>query len=192
MYLPYARKGQRIPLYFNFIKEVGDDMAQKMKEAEVPWDTSGYLPVPVWREHHPLHNMPAEYDLYAFAFKECQSNFSESTTIPWIEEVIGCQPLHLGVMINSKTARKKGIKTGDILKLESPFGEISGRATVCEEVHPECVAISNTISRWSQHPVGKQKVSTHFNKLLPADVKWTDSMSGHLETSTKVKLSIIS
>lgn len=192
MYLLYAQRGQRIPLYFNFIKETGDDMAAKMKEAEIPWDTSCYLPVPIWRDHHPLHNMAPEYDLYAFAFKEAQSNFSESTTIPWIEEIVSCQPIHLGVMINSKTAQKKGIKTGDILKLESPFGEITGRASVCEEVHPECIAISNTISRWSQHPVGKKKMSTHFNKLLPADVKWTDGMTGHLETSTKVKLSIIS
>ena len=192
MYHPWASKGLRIPLYFNFIKEVGDDMSAKMKEAGIGWDTSGYLPVPVWRDSHPLHNLPPEYDLYAFAFKECQTNFSESTTIPWIDEAISNMPIHLGVMINTKTANRKGIKTGDILKIESPFGEVTGRASVCEEVHPECIAISNGISRWSQHPVGKKKVSTHFNKLLPADVKWTDSMSGHLETSTKVKLSVIS
>lgn len=192
MYLPFATKGLRIPLYFNFMKETGDGLAQKMKDGGIEWDTSSYLPVPVWRDHHPLHNMPPEYDLYAFAFKECQTNFSESTTIPWIDEAISCMPIHLGVMINSKTAKKKGIKTGDILKLESPFGEVTGRASVCEEVHPDCLALSNGISRWSQHPVGKRKVTTHFNKLLPADVKWTDGMTGHLETSTKVKISIIS
>jgi len=174
------------------MKETGDDLAQKMKDGGIEWDTSSYLPVPIWRDHHPLHNMPPEYDLYAFAFKECQTNFSESTTIPWIDEAISCMPIHLGVMINSKTAKKKGIKTGDILKLESPFGEVTGRASVCEEVHPDCLALSNGMSRWSQHPVGKRKVTTHFNRLLPADVKWTDGMTGHLETSTKVKISIIS
>jgi anaerobic selenocysteine-containing dehydrogenase len=192
MYMPAAKKGLRIPVYFNFVKEVGEDLDKKMKDAGRDWDTSSYLPVPVWRDSHPLHNVDPEFDLYAFAFKEAQSNFSESTTLPWIEEVISCQPIHLGVMVNSKTAREKNINTGDILKIESPFGEVKGLARVTEEVHPECIAISNTVSRWSQHPVGKKKINTHFNQLLPADVKWTDGMTGHLETSTRVKLSVIS
>lgn len=191
LYMSAAQKGLRIPIYFNFIKEVGEDLDKKMKAAGREWDTSSYLPVPVWRDNHPLHNVDPEYDMYAFAFKEAQSNFSESTTMPWIEEVISCQPIHLGVMINGKTAQAKSIKTGDVLKIESPFGEVKGIARVTEEVHPECIAISNTISRWSRHPVGKQKITTHFNQLLPADVKWTDGMTGHLETATRVKLSVI-
>jgi hypothetical protein len=93
-------------------------------------------------------------------------------------------------MVNSKTAAEDQDRRHPQDRV--PFGEVTGRARVTEEVHPECIAVSNTISRWSQHPVGKRKINTHFNKLLPADVKWTDGMTGHLETTTRVKLSVIS
>lgn len=188
MYLPW--KGHRIPLYFNFFKEVGDDLKKKTEEAGLDWDTSSYLPIPVWRDTHPLHNLPGEYDLYAFAFKETLLNFSESTTIPWINEAMNNIPIHMGVLINTKTAKAKGIKNGDRIRVQSPFGEVIGKASVIEEIHPQVIGMSNGISRWANHPVEK-KTNTHFNRLLPADVKWTDGMTGHLETSTKVKITKI-
>jgi anaerobic selenocysteine-containing dehydrogenase len=141
----------------------------------------------VWRDSHPLHNIAPEFDLYAFAFKETLLNFSESNSIPWINEAMENIPMHMGVMINTKTAKAKGIKNGDSIKITSPFGEVTGRASVVEEIHPGCIAMSNGISRWSNHPIPK-KSNTHFNRLLPGEVKWTCGMSGHLETSTKVKI----
>ncbi len=185
MYMPW--QGLRIPVYFNFFLEVGNDLQAKMKDVGREWDTSSYQAVPVWRDSHPLHNLPAEYDLYAFAFKETLLNFSESTTVPWINEAMNNIPTHMGALINSKTAADKGIKSGDMLRIQSPFGELTARASVVEEIHPGVVALSNGISRWANHPVGK-KHNSHFNRLLPADVKWTDGMTGHLETSTKVKI----
>ena len=189
MYLPYH--GNRIPLYFNFFKDTGDDLQVKMKAAGRKWDTSMYLPVPIWRDSHPLHNIAPEFDLYAFAFKETLLNFSESNSIPWINEVVENIPMHMGVMINTKTAKAKGIKNGDIIRITSPFGEVTGRASVLEEIHPGCIAMSNGISSWSNHPIPKKKRNTHFNRLLPADLKWTCGMTGHLETSTKVKITKI-
>ena len=188
MYLPW--KGLRIPLYFNFFKEVGDDLKQKTEAAGLDWDTSSYLPIPVWRDSHPLHNIAPEYDLYAFAFKETLLNFSESTTIPWINEAMNNIPIHMGVIINTKTAKAKGINNGDRIRVQSPFGEVIGKASVIEEIHPQVIGMSNGISRWTNHPID-QKTNTHFNRLLPADVKWTDGMTGHLETSTKVKITKI-
>ncbi|MHB1405959.1 MAG: molybdopterin-dependent oxidoreductase, partial [Desulfitobacteriaceae bacterium] len=179
MYLPW--KGLRIPLYFNFFKEVGDDLKQKTEAAGLDWDTSSYLPIPVWRDSHPLHNIAPEYDLYAFAFKETLLNFSESTTIPWINEAMNNIPIHMGVIINTKTAKAKGINNGDRIRVQSPFGEVIGKASVIEEIHPQVIGMSNGISRWTNHPIDK-KTNTHFNRLLPADVKWTDGMTGHLET----------
>ena len=99
--------------------------------------------------------------------------------------------MHMGVMINTKTAKAKGIKNGDSIRITSPFGEVTGRASVLEEIHPGCVAMSNGISSWSNHPIPKVKRQTHFNRLLPADLKWTCGMTGHLETSTKVKITKI-
>lgn len=89
-----------------------------------------------------------------------------------------------GGVLYTKTARAKGIKNGDRIRVQSPFGEVIGKASVIEEIHPQVIGMSNGISRWANHPVEK-KTNTHFNRLLPADVKWTDGMTGHLETSTQ-------
>ncbi len=184
-------EGLRIPIYFNLFVETALDLQEKFKPHGIKWDTSSYQPVPIWRDVHPLHRLPQEFDLYAMNFKEHLLNFSESVTIPWINEVMNCIPMHLGVLINSKTARAKGLKTGDRIRITSPFDEIEGAVRVTEEVHPRVIAISNGITTWKMHPVDK-KPNTHFNKLLPAAYEWTDLLSGHMETSTRVYITKIS
>ncbi|MDA8337321.1 MAG: molybdopterin-dependent oxidoreductase [Peptococcaceae bacterium] len=185
-------EGMRIPIYFNLFPETALDLQEKFKAVGITnWDTSSYQPVPIWRDVHPLHRLPEEYDLYAIGFKEHLLNTSESTSIPWINEVMNCIPMHLGVLLNSKVARAKRLKTGDLVRIRSPFDEIEGVIRVTEEIHPQVIAISNGITTWKMHPIDKRP-NTHFNKLLPAEYEWTDLLSGHMETATKVKISKVS
>ena len=189
MYLPWD--GLRISIYHNYFMDVGQNLKEKLKSHGKDWDISSYLPVPVWRDCHPLHNIAKEYDLYAINFKaEAILNHCENTTIPWINEVVSNVPIHMGVLINAKTAQAKGIKTGDRIRIESPFSEITGIARVLEEVHPKVIAISNAITRWTMHPV-ERKMNTNFNQLLPANLEFTDQISGHQETAVKVRISKI-
>lgn len=186
MYLPW--EGKRISIYHNFFLETGEQLKEQLTTVGREWDISSYLPVPVWRDCHPLHNIPQEYDLYAINFKaEAILNHCENTTIPWINEVVSNVPIHMGVLINTKTANTKGIKTGDKIRLESPFGEVKGIARVIEEIHPNVIGISNAITRWTIHPV-ERKMNTNFNNLLPASIEFTDQVSGHQETAIKVRI----
>lgn len=184
-YLPYG--SLRLPIYFNYIKEVGDDLREKFRRHGVEWDTSAYLPVPVWRDRHPLHNLPAEYDLYAITFKSAILNFAENTTIPWIREVIEREPTHMGILINAETARRKGIRDGDRIEVESPWDKVQGVAKVIQEIHPEVLGFSNGITRWASHPV-ERRMKSHFNRLLPSTLEFTDLVSGALESAVKVKV----
>lgn len=189
MYLPW--EGMRISIYHNFFLETGQQLKEQLKAVGRDWDTSSYIPVPVWRDCHPLHNIPKEYDLYAINFKaEAILNHCENTTIPWINEVVSNVPIHMGVLINTKTANTKGIKTGDRISIQSPFGEVKGIARVIEEIHPNVIGISNAITRWTMHPV-ERKMNTNFNNLLPASIEFTDQVSGHQETAVKVRISKI-
>lgn len=188
-YLPW--KGNRISFYHEYFLQVAEELQEQFRKAGKKWDTSSYIPVPVWREEHPLHKIPAEYDLYAINFKaEAILNHCENTTIPWINELVSNIPIHKGVLINTKTAQAKGIKTGDRISIESPFGKVEGLARVIEEIHPRVIGISNAITRWTIHPV-ERKMNVNFNHLLPASLEFTDQISGHQETAVKVRISKI-
>lgn len=183
-YMPW--EGLRIPFYYNYIKEVGDKLKEKFKKVGVHWDVSAYMPVAKWRDN-PLFKIAPEYDLYAISFKTAILNFSENTTIPWIKDVLERDPHYMGVMINTKTAQKRGIADGDRLLIESPFGKVEGIAKLTEEIHPQVLGFSNAIGRWARHPI-ERKMGTHFNALLPSDLEFTCKQSGALESATKVKI----
>jgi len=188
-YLPW--QGNRISLYHEYFLQVAEELQEQFRTVGKKWNTSSYIPVPMWREEHPLHNIPAEYDLYAINFKaEAILNHCENTTIPWIKELVSNIPIHKGVLINTKTAQAKGIKTGDRISIESPFGKVVGLARVIEEIHPRVIGMSNAITRWTIHPV-ERKMNVNFNHLLPASLEFTDQISGHQETAVKVRISKI-
>ncbi len=189
MYMPWD--GMRISLYHEYFLQVAGELEEKFRSAGRQWDTSSYHPIPVWNDDHPLHRIPAEYDLYAINFKaEAVINHHENTTIPWINELVSNIPIHKGVLINTRTAREKGISTGDRISIESPFGKVEGLARVIEEIHPRVIGISNAIARWTMHPV-ERKMNVNFNRLLPASLEFTDLVSGHQETAVKVRISKI-
>lgn len=186
MYMPW--RDMRISLYHEYFLQVADELLENFRAAGREWDTSSYLPVPAWRDDHPLHNISGEYDLYAINFKaEAVLNHCENTTIPWINELVSNIPIHKGVLINTSTARAKGIKSGDRISIQSPFGRVEGMARVVEEIHPQVIGISNAITRWSIHPV-ERKMNVNFNRLLPASLEFTDRVSGHQETAIKVRI----
>jgi anaerobic selenocysteine-containing dehydrogenase len=61
--------------------------------------------------------------------------------VPWTMEV-GKDILDFpGVLINSQTARLKGIKDGDRVCLESAFGKTYGDAILSETVRPEVLVM---------------------------------------------------
>ncbi|MFZ5648185.1 MAG: molybdopterin-dependent oxidoreductase [Bacillota bacterium] len=189
MYMPW--EGMRISIYHEYFLQVAEELQAHFRSAGREWDTSSYLPVPVWSDDHPLHRIPGEYDLYAINFKaEAVINHHENTTIPWINELVSNIPIHKGVLINTRTAREKGIKTGDRISIESPFGRVEGIARVIEEIHPRVIGMSNAIARWTMHPV-ERKMNVNFNRLLPASLEFTDLVSGHQETAVKVRINKI-
>jgi hypothetical protein len=162
-----------------------------MEKAKVPfideweWDDYQALPLPTL---DPIHEEPAEYDLYAISFKDVQLNFTENLSIPWIDDIVFKDPVHMGVLINPKTAAARGIKDDDLIQLMSPYGQIKGLAKLTEGVHPETVAVSNALTRWTAHHPVVAPGGGNFNRMLPANLKNTDACSGQPETGCKVKV----
>lgn len=188
-------EGLRLHFYLEYILQHRDKLKQEMEEAQVPfrheWEWNDYqaLPLPI---PDPIHQEPAEYDLYAISYKDTQLNFSENLSIPWIEDIVYKDPVHMGILINPKTAAARGIGEGDLIQISSAYGEIKGLAKITEGIHPETVAVSNALTRWNRYHSVIRPGGGNFNRLLPADLKNTDACSGQMETAAKVKVTRIS
>jgi anaerobic selenocysteine-containing dehydrogenase len=184
-------EGQRLHFYLEYILQQRDELKKKMEDAGVPfideweWDDYQALPLPIL---DPLHEEPAEYDMYAITFKDVQINFSENLSIPWIADVVYKDPVHMGILINPVTAERKGIEDGDLIEITSPYGSLKGLAKVVEGVHPETVAVSNALTRWVRYHAVVKPGGGNFNRLLPANLRNTDACSGQMETTARVKV----
>ena len=179
-YLPYD--GLRIPFYYEVIKSAGDQLREDFADTGYEWDTSNYVALPSWRDG-PIHGEDAEYPLYAITFKTAETNFAENMSIPLIDRVTAGAAQTRGVLLNPRTAERLGLDEGDAIAVVSRFGRVEGDVALSEGVHPDVVAVSNAITR----PIGGRK-GTHFNALLPAELEYTDTFSGALESVARVRV----
>jgi len=108
--------------------------------------------------------------------------------MPWLSEVSDKDPVHGGVLINPATARKLGLESGDRIRLTSPAGSIEGNAQVVEGIHPQVIGVSNTLTRYVSTNHRSKDRGTHFNRLLTGAMKYTDSATGGLESTARVKI----
>lgn len=186
-YMPYG--SLRIPFYFEFIKRTGDEMRQKFSEVGLKdWPLDNYQPLPFWKNSQVIDDGKAGYEYFAITFKESLHTFADTMVMPWLSEVSEKDPIHGGILINSMTARKLGFKTGDRIRLTSPAGSIEGGVQVVEGIHPQVFGVSNAITR---NVVTNKRVKTrgtHFNRLLTGSMKYTDSATGGLESTARVRV----
>lgn len=184
-------EGMRLHFYIEDFVRTRDDLRKKMDEAGVPfrdeWHWEDYQPLPT-AVLDPVHEEPKEFDLYAITFKDIQINFGESLSNPWIDDIVFKDPVHTAIQMNSKTGKAKGLKSGDLILVESPYGDLFGRVLLNEEVHPETLAISNALTRVATQHSGVRHGGGNFNDLLPANLRHTDACSGQPETVARVKV----
>jgi anaerobic selenocysteine-containing dehydrogenase len=184
-------EGMRLHFYIEDMVTIPRDLKAKMEEAGVPfrheWCWDDYRPLPT-AVLDPVHSEPPEYDLYGIFFKEIQINFGESLSNPWIKDIVYRDPVHIALILNPKTLEKQGLKSGDIVRVDSPTGRIYGRVGASEGMHPDALGVSNSLSRIKVRHATVAHAGGHFNDLLPYDLGNTDAVTGQPETVCKVKL----
>jgi len=83
---------------------------------------------------------------------------------------------------------KQGLTSGDIVRVDSPYGRIYGRVGATEAMHPDTLGVSNSLSRIRTGHGAVPHAGGHFNDLLPYDLRNTDAVTGQPETVCKLKL----
>ena len=186
-YLPYGKL--RIPFYFEFIQRVGAEMKEKFEQVGLKnWPLDNYRPLPFWKNSQVIEDGKAGYGFYAITFKESLHTFADTVVMPWLSEVSEKEAVHGGILVNPVTAEKLGIETGTWIRLTSPAGSIDGQAQVVEGIHPEVFGVSNAITRHFVTNDRQKKRGSHFNRLLTGSMLYTDSATGGLESSARVRV----
>jgi len=92
----------------------------------------------------PSHEKMGKDELVLTTYKVAVHIHSRSANCKWLTEIYNDNP----GMINSKTAKRLGIKSGDKIKVKSEVGEIITKANVTEAVVPGVIAISHHLGHW--------------------------------------------
>jgi anaerobic selenocysteine-containing dehydrogenase len=187
----FPRAVDRLPrahLYFEFLPEVGRQLAAMAAKAGLQIDTRGYQALPCWypctaqEEAAPDNLSLVNYKLPFHAATMTQDN-------PWLAELASYHPHAYKFLINRDTAVKKGIADGDEVLVETAAGaKAQGIAKLSQCIHPEVIAVASAFGHWAEARKTARGRGVHFNSLVPYRSSQIDFMSGLMDACVKVKI----
>ena len=185
----------RYHLYFEYIKWAGEELKKDMAAAKAThpapdWEQS-FEPIPSWKPN-PTYTAAAQFDLYENNYRTSLMSMGFSPDNPWTHEAMQFDPYPAAVWINRETAKKKGLKDGDLVWVESyvqeAWSKVKGEILTSEGVHPESCIIGGQWGRWATNMNAIAKEGPHHNSLLSIKLAYIDHFSGNIELGSKVKV----
>lgn len=113
---------------------------------------NGHEPLPVYIPI-PEHSRLKEDEFVMTIFQWNVHTHSWTANCMLLSEILHTNPL----IMNSESAGKRGIKTGDKVKIISGAGEIITNVIVLEGIHPKVVAISDNCGHWEFGKIARAK-----------------------------------
>lgn len=178
----------RMPVYLEHFKEAGQEVKKLTEELGIPWDVSGYQPLPFWRPCPAYEEKEDGTDLYAVVYKLPFHTFSGTVDNSWLKELGEYHPSAYKIQINAVTAKRKGIEDGDMIWMESKAGRVKGKAKVTEGIHPEVLGIAGTFGHWAKGLPNAKGKGAHFNTLVYSSTERIDTVSCALDACVKVRV----
>ncbi len=140
------------------------------------WAKYGFNPMPTFKQI-PWHKDMKEDEMILTTYKINVHKQSRSASVKWLAEIMHSNP----VWMNTETAAKMGVKTGDLVRIESAVGHMVTKAYVFEGIHPKVVAIPTAFGHWEYGRLAtlklKEKAAGEFGGQDDADLNnvwWED------------------
>jgi molybdopterin-containing oxidoreductase family molybdopterin binding subunit len=180
----------RIPIYLEYFLAAGDEVRKVTEALGIQWDTDDYLPLMEWKPCPAYSSSDPGYDLFVVNFKLPFHSLGYTSHNGLLSQLSERNPYAYSVLLNADTACRKGIRSGDRVRLESEEGySVEGQALLTECIHPEVVGTAGCFGRKSKALKLSQGKGVHFNTLLPHSIERIDSLSTALDSCVKVKVS---
>jgi anaerobic selenocysteine-containing dehydrogenase len=183
-------KDVRVPVYWEWTIDMRKKAEKIAEEMGIKQEWEMYSPVPKWFPNPPHLVKDPQYDLYAFCVRDTLHIDSMTMEQPWIDEASRLNPFTYSIVLSSDAAKRKGLKDGDAVELESSRGKkVQGVLKTRKGQHPNTVTIMGTSGHWAKgQPIARGK-GVNFSALW--DLQWSDldPVSGSVEPLIKVKVS---
>jgi molybdopterin-containing oxidoreductase family molybdopterin binding subunit len=180
----------RTPIYLEYMVDLKKAEEDIFKMIGVQFDLSQFTPFISWFPCPSIHDADKpEYDLYCFSYRDALHSGSHTHEQPWLDEVSGMNPYTYNITMNVDTARKRELKDGDTIEIESVAGrKIRGTLKTMKGHHPHTIGIAACSGHWAKGlPIARGK-GTNFDNLLELDLQHADPLSGNLEVTVRVKV----
>jgi molybdopterin-containing oxidoreductase family molybdopterin binding subunit len=178
----------RVPIYWEFLVGL-NAKAKEIAGGRLTWDDAWYDPLPRWLPCSSHEVDDPSFDLWGFYYRDTLHTNSFTNENPWLDEAARLDPYSYAIAINAATGRRKGLRDGQEVWLESPHGRrVRGRVRLTETVHPEGVGIGGCAGHWAKTlPIAAGK-GVMFNDLLEIDWQHGSPVNLNLDTCVKVRI----
>ncbi len=125
------------------------------------------LPSYIKSHIHPDNLAPGEMPLIA-TFRLPVQIHTRGGNAKWLDEIAHTDPL----WIHSTDASRLGLRTGDLVRVETAIGHFIVKAWVSQGIRPGVVACSHHMGRWKLGETGQRQVMATVD-LKRDDQRWT-------------------
>lgn len=183
---PKAKGGKRIGTLIDGVPRRGFMTPSGKVEFYSPWmadkkDADGRAvdPLPVYR---PRDWQPTpDYPLYLINWKEAAHTHTRTQNNQWLLDLQPVAPL----IIHPDTAAKLGIRDGDPVWVESPYGRVRATALLTRRMHREVVGMQHGFGHWALGRFAQGRGS-HMGFLNISKAEALSGMAQHKEVCVRV------
>jgi thiosulfate reductase/polysulfide reductase chain A len=174
-----SKNGKAIGIKRNGKNVVGFSTGNRLINIKVDeWAEYGFNPMPTFKRI-PWHETMKEDEMVLTTFKLNVHKQSRTAAVKWLAEIAHSNPM----WINPVAAAKIGVKTGDLVRVESRVGHLVTKAYVIEGIHPKVCAIPTAFGHWEYGRLAnlKLKEQPQFGGTDDPDLKnvWWDDKGVH-------------
>lgn len=119
------------------------------------------------RSHVHPENMAGDQSVLISTFRLAMQIHTRSSNAKWLNEIAHTNPL----WIHPSFAKRIGVGTGDLVRVETEIGYFVVHAWVTEGIRPEVVACSHHMGRWKTHEQGARQMMATV-KLDHHNTEW--------------------
>lgn len=174
-----TKNGKAIGVKRNGRNHVGFPTGNRIINIRVDqWAEYGFNPMPTFKRI-PWHETMKEDEMVLTTFKLNVHKQSRTAAVKWLAEIAHSNP----AWINTQTARKLGVKTGDLVRVESKVGHLVTKAYVTEGIQPKVIAIATAFGHWEYGRLATLRLKDNpaFGGQEDPDLKnvWWDDKGVH-------------
>lgn len=174
-----TKNGKAIGVKRNGRNHVGFPTGNRIINVRVnEWAEYGFNPMPTFKRI-PWHETMKEDEMVLTTFKLNVHKQSRTAAVKWLAEIAHSNP----AWINTQTARKLGVKTGDLVRVESKVGHLVTKAYVTEGIQPKVIAIATAFGHWEYGRLATLRLKDNpaFGGQEDPDLKnvWWDDKGVH-------------